>query len=133
MKVVLDSNVLLAAFGTRGLCEALLEACLAGHIVYLSMPILDEVNEHLTGKFKITPVRAHEILSFLKAECVLVRPAVVPSDACRDPDDLMVLGTALAADAECLVTGDKDLLSLKRYQDVLVLSPRAFYDRLKQS
>ena len=46
---------------------------------------------------------------------------------------VLALGTALAADAECLVTGDKDLLSLKRYQDVLVLSPRAFYDRLKQS
>ena len=133
MKVVLDSNVLLAAFGTRGLCEALLEACLAGHIVYVSTPILDEVKEHLADKFKVAPARVHEILGFLKAECVLVRPAVVPSDACRDPDDLMVLGTAIAAGADCIVTGDKDLLALKRYQDVLILSPRAFYDLLKQS
>ncbi len=131
MKVVLDSNVLLAAFGTRGLCEALLEACLAEHVLCVSVPILDEVKEHLTTKFKVAPNRAHEILGFLRTECVLVEPGIVPKDACRDPDDLIVLGTALAAEADCIVTGDKDLLALKGYQGALILSPRAFYDRLK--
>jgi putative PIN family toxin of toxin-antitoxin system len=131
VKVVLDTNVLLAAYGTRGLCEAVLTACLAAHDVYVSEPILEELKEHLGGKFKLPATRIDEILDFLKAECTLVKPDAVPNDACRDPDDLAVLGTALAAEADCIVTGDKDLLILKRYKMISIFSPRAFYQRLK--
>ncbi len=131
MRIVLDSNILLAALGTRGLCEALLEVCLASHELYLSTPILDELEQHLSGKFKMTPARTSEILHFLRTEFTLVRSLAVAPGACRDPNDLMVLGTALAAQADCLVSGDQDLLILRQYQGVLILSPRALYDRLK--
>ena len=60
----------------------------------------------------------------------LVEPKDVPRDACRDPDDLPILGTLLAAEADCLVTGDKDLLDLKEFQSVPILSPRTLHDRL---
>ena len=61
----------------------------------------------------------------------MVRPAKVPAGACRDRTDLAVLGTALAAEADCLVTGDRDLLELKTFQGIPILSPRAFHDRLQ--
>lgn len=51
-------------------------------------------------------------------------------DACRDGDDLPVLGTLLAAKADCLVTGDQDLLELREFHSIPILSPRAFHDRL---
>jgi predicted nucleic acid-binding protein len=44
----------------------------------------------------------------------------------------MVLGTVLAAQADCLVTGDKDLLTLGQYQAIRILSPRQFYDCIRQ-
>jgi putative PIN family toxin of toxin-antitoxin system len=131
VKVVLDTNVLLAAFATRGLCEAVFEACLASHEIALSEYILRELRRHLAGKIKVPPRQADAILSFLREHATLVRPAKVPADACRDRNDLAVLGTALAAGADCLVTGDRDLLELGTYQGIPLLSPRAFHDRLR--
>ncbi len=131
MRVALDSNVLLAALGTRGLCEALLDDCLASHQLFISDPILDELKKHIRGKFNMTPPRVQEIVAFLKSEFALVEPAPVASSACRDPDDLMVLGTAVAARADCIVTGDKDLLVLGKYEGIAILSPRSLYNWLR--
>jgi predicted nucleic acid-binding protein len=49
--------------------------------------------------------------------------------SCRDPDDLPVLGTAVAGNANVLVTGDDDLLTLREFQGMAILSPREFHDR----
>jgi predicted nucleic acid-binding protein len=59
----------------------------------------------------------------------MVEPTEVPVAACRDSSDLMVLGTAIAGSAECIVTGDKDLLVIRNFGEVAILSPRAFYQR----
>ena len=131
MKVVLDTNVLVAAFATRGLCEAVLEVCLAGHDLVLSEPILKELRRHLCGKLKVPRVQAQAIVAFLREHAAVVAQATVPADACRDRTDLAVLGTALAAEADCLVTGDRDLLDLREFRGTAVLSPRAFHDRLR--
>jgi putative PIN family toxin of toxin-antitoxin system len=131
VKVVLDTNVLVAAFATRGLCEAVLEVCLAGHDIVLSEPILRELRRHLRGKLKVPPPQAQAIVTFLREHAAVVVPAKVPADACRDRTDLPVLGTALAAEADCLVTGDRDLLDLREFRRTAILSPRAFHDRLR--
>ncbi len=130
MKVVLDTNVLLAAFATRGLCEAVFSVCLDRHEIFLSEPILTEVAKHLSGKFKLPSPRVQEIVALLRDHAALVVPADVPANSCRDADDLAILGTAAAASADALVTGDNDLLSLVQFQGVPILSPRAFYDKL---
>jgi putative PIN family toxin of toxin-antitoxin system len=133
VKVVLDTNVLVAAFAARGLCEAVLEACVVGHELFSSAHILVEVRRVLTKKLKLPPGQREEILSFLRDQVSLVSPAPVTAGACRDPDDLPVLGTAVAAVANCLVTGDQDLLELKRFQSTSIVSPREFHDQLHQS
>lgn len=130
MRVVLDTNVLFAAFATRGLCEAVFEVCLASHRLVLSKPILAELRRHLRGKLKVPPRHADAIVELLREEAEIVEPADVPSDACRDPDDLVILGTAAAGEADALVTGDDDLLALERFGEIPILRPRAFYDRL---
>ena len=131
MKVVLDTNVLVAAFATRGLCEAVFEVCLASHEAVLSEHILKELRRHLRGKFKVPASHADQITAFLREHATLVKPAKVPANACRDRSDLAVLGTAVAAGADCLVTGDRDLLDLKEFRGIAILSPRAFHDRLR--
>jgi len=131
VKVVLDTNVLLAAFATRGLCEAVFEACLASHAIILSDHILGELERHLRGKFKVPARQVDAILAFLREHATVVRPAKVPASACRDRTDLAVLGTALAAGAHCLVTGDRDLLELETFRGIPILSPRALHGRLR--
>ena len=44
---------------------------------------------------------------------------------------MRTIGTAVAGQADCLVTGDRALQALGSYQNIPVLSPRAFYDRLR--
>ena len=130
MKVVLDTNVLLAAFATRGLCEAVMEVCVADHGLVVSEHVLKEFRRNLRAKIKVPPRQVDETVAFLREHMEVVKPAKVPPDACRDRADLAVLGTALAAEADCLVTGDQDLLILKRFHGTAILSPRAFHDRL---
>jgi putative PIN family toxin of toxin-antitoxin system len=130
VRVVLGTNVLLAAFATRGLCEALLAACLQSHKIVLSEHILTELARHLTGKLRMPLRQAREIDMLLRENADLVEPALLPAGVCSDPDDVPVLGAAVAAKADALVTGDADLLTLGEVGGVPILSPRAFYDRL---
>jgi uncharacterized protein len=55
------------------------------------------------------------------------QPAELPPPAAlRDLEDLPVLRCAVAATAQAIVTGDKDLLVLKEFQGIQVLTPRMF-------
>ena len=65
MRFTLDTNVLLAAFATHGLCEALLETCLVGHEIVTSDHILAELRRHLIGKFRMPVRRAEELVAFV--------------------------------------------------------------------
>lgn len=130
MRIVLDTNVLLAGFGTHGLCEALVEGCFERHVLVCSEHILEELERHLSGKFRVGPRDVREIVRFVREQATMVVPAAVPVGACSDPDDLPVLGTAAAGDADLLATGDAALLALKRWEGVAIVSPRACYERL---
>lgn len=130
MRIVLDSNVLLAGFGTRGLCEALVEACLEHHVLVSSEHILGELDRYLSGKFGLSARDAKEIVTFVRDRAVVVEPSPVPAKACRDPDDLPVLGTAVAGRADLLATGDADLLTVGMYEGVPVVSPRTCFERI---
>jgi putative PIN family toxin of toxin-antitoxin system len=131
VKTVLDANVLLAAFGFGGVCRAVVDVCVESHELLLSDPILEEVRRHLQDKFGHSPEMADERVSLLRDAAVIVIPAPVPNDACGDRDDLPVLGTLVAAQADCLVTGDQELLGLGRFQECSILSPRQFWEGLK--
>ena len=131
MKVVLDANVIIAAFAARGLCEAVLELCISDHEIIVSRHLLAEVQGHLVSKIKLPTEVAKEIVVLLEDRGVLVDPASVDQSACRDRNDLPILGLAVAADADYIVSGDKDLLVLKHHRDIPICSPRAFADALR--
>ena len=131
MKVVLDANVIIAAFAARGLCESVLELCLSDHELIVSPHLLDEVRRHLVGKVKLSIEVAQEIVALLREYATLVEPLAVDDAVCRDRGDLPILGLALAAGADYLVSGDKDLLVVERFGDVPICSPRQFADALR--
>jgi putative PIN family toxin of toxin-antitoxin system len=130
LRIVLDTNVLIAAFGTRGLCESLLSACLKGHELVASEYIVSELRRNLAGKFRLPARRVAEVAALIREHAELVDPAAVPSNACPDPDDLPVLGTAVAGRADVLVTGDAELLALGSYLGIAIVTPRECYRRL---
>ncbi len=132
MNIVFDTNVLLAGVFTRGVCEALLDACVESeqHTIILSEYILDEFASHAADKFGAPKQEIHRAVEIFRANCKIVHPEDVPADACRDADDLPILGTAQAGQADCLVTGDQDLLALREFHSVHIVSPRQLYDRI---
>jgi len=131
VRLVFDANVLVAAFAARGLCAELLEVCLAEHDLVISAPILVETESALVCKIRLPAPRATAIRRFLEERLRSVAPAAVEGTACRDPDDIVVLGTAAAAKAECIVSGDKDLLHLGDFAGIPIFTPRQLWERLR--
>lgn len=130
MKVVLDSSVLIAASISRaGVCAELLEDVLTHHELVLSAYIADEVRQKLLEKFQFPDKEVRQLQRLLRRVATLVEPAVLPPDACRDAQDLPVLGTAVAAAASLLVGVDKDLLSLSEFQGIAIVKPGEFWKR----
>lgn len=127
MRVVLDTNVLIAAFIAHGTCHEVLEHCTYHHEVISSAFLLTEFRQTLIRKFDYAGPEASAAEQLLRSRMVLVEPRTLEAPACRDLDDDIVLGTALAGACQCVITGDADLLTLKRYRGVDILSPGAFW------
>lgn len=131
MKIVLDSNVLIAAFATHGICHLLVEACMLDHCVHLSDFILGEVEEKLEQKIKLPKKIVAEITTYLKEHTEHHNPAPSQKPISRDPDDDNVLRLAEETKAEYIVTGDKDLLVLNSHTRTKIVSPREFTEILR--
>jgi len=86
---------------------------------------------HDGGTFKATKRQADAVVATLRANSEIVKPAAVPPGAVRNKDALPVLGAAISGSKVCIVTGDHELLALEKCQGIDVLTPRAFYERLR--
>jgi putative PIN family toxin of toxin-antitoxin system len=127
MKVVLDTNVLIAAFIARGTCHELLEHVAVAHELILSEFILSEFTTVLAQKFKFSPAPARRAAELLRPKAVVVNPRVPAPQVCRDPDDDHVIGTALTGKCDCIVSGDRDLTDIEQFEDIHIVSPNAFW------
>jgi uncharacterized protein len=130
MKVVLDTNVLASAAATRGLCADVLRAVLAEHELVICKQITSELKRILTDKFGVNPSLVKEFLWLIRQDTTIVKPRIVPDVTIDDKDDLGILAAAITAEADVLVTGDKELQDLKRIERTIILSPRAFWTLL---
>lgn len=132
MRVILDANVAIAAVASRGLCEAVLEVCLEQHQLILCDGILAEVEEKLRDKLRVPPPIIAEFLNVLRGNAAVLEPEAVAKGTCQDPNDLMILGLIGPGKADAIVTGDKDLLVVKRYKSTRIMSPRRFWEWNKE-
>jgi len=127
MRIVFDTNVLIAALITvEGVCGNLVKRCAQVHTPITSEFILAELHEKLTEKFKKEASDINDAVALIRAKFVVIEPTKLEKPVCRDPDDDTVLGTALAGEAQCIITGDKDLLSLGQYKGIDIFKPNAF-------
>lgn len=127
MRLVLDTNVLIAAFISHGACNELLEHCALHHHIVLSRFILDELKDKLIEKFGFTVREANATVRLVKSQSEIVTTESLAAPICRDPDDDTVISTALAGQCACIVTGDKDLLALETINGIRIVSPGSFW------
>ncbi len=131
MRVCLDTNVLIAAFATRGLCADVLRAVLTEHDLIIGEVILAEFSRVLKTKFKVPEDRIASAMAVFSTVEVVPKPAQPSELQVRDRVDRWILATALAGQADILVTGDADLLGVADQAPLPILAPRAFWELLR--
>lgn len=140
LRAVLDSTVLVSAFLKPVIAgasfEVLRRAADGEYALWLSRAILDETERVLLTAARIRRRYAYPD-SAARAYCrgverlANIATALPQIRVVRDPADDMVLATAIAADANCIVTRDDDLLSLEKHGGIAMTTPEAFLKRLR--
>jgi putative PIN family toxin of toxin-antitoxin system len=129
VRVVFDTNVLYSALAAKGFCEDLVDEAVAECDIVWSHPLKRELESLLTRLHKVGPATRMVLGAFVDL-CEFVEPEPLDERVCRDKDDDVVLATALAGKADVIVTGDEDLLVLKKFRGIKILSPRQFLELL---
>ena len=127
MRLVLDTNVVASAILWGGTPRLLLQAAREKRVeLFTSTAMLAELTDILgrrkfARKIAASQLTIDQLVDGYAQLAALVRPAATPRIA-PDPDDDVVIGTALAAKADLVVTGDKPLLTVSEHQGVRIVS-----------
>lgn len=133
MRVALDTNVLVSAAATRGLCADLFNLVLAEHELIVGETVLSELRRVLAEKIRVPSKTIDEFIALLRREATVVKKGEDLKVRIRDKTDLPVLSEAVAGKAEVLVTGDADLTEVEDKLPLQILSPRAFWEQLREN
>lgn len=127
MRVVFDTNVFISAFATEGVCSVLLKrARLKEFELFVCSVIINEVESVLKQKFKVEEEIIREVVELIKESSEPVSIVEKVEGVCRDGDDDLILSCAVSACVDYLVSGDKDLLEVKKYENIKIVSPKDF-------
>ena len=133
-KVVLDTNIIISAFGWEGNPRKILRMILVREIeLILSSHILAEVKRVLDyPKFKFNEQQKRDILSIVLRIAKLVEPKVNYDIIKEDATDNKFIDCAIEAKAEFIITGDAHLLKIKEHKCIRILTPREFLELQKE-
>ncbi len=135
MRIVLDTNNLVSSLigHPDGPSARLMDALKEGRLKLVTSQVqLDELSNTLAKPRIAKRLTPEESATFIEA-LPLIAEVVVPVsgvDVCRDPDDNLILATAIAGQAEVLVSGDDDLLTLQKVDGISILTARQALERL---
>lgn len=131
MIVCFDTNVLVSAVATRGLCADIVNATLAEHKLTIGPTVFTELRQALLRKLRIPLAIVDEVESFLRLHAAVSAAAPNPAIGGLDENDSAVLAEAITGRAHVLVTGDQDLLDFGTQAAIRILSPRGFWELLR--
>jgi putative PIN family toxin of toxin-antitoxin system len=130
-RVVLDTNVLISAFGWGGKPEQCLELVLDGDVeAYCTRSMLDELSRVLDyDRFDFSDDEKQSFLAIVTA-AFHVTDTKVDVTRSDDADDDVFLECAVTVDADYVVSGDTHLLDLGSHDEIPILPPAAFLERV---
>ena len=126
MIVVLDSGIWISALQFGGTPALAVEKALTSDQVAICDEIENEVSRVLSEKMQWAESRVNESLEFYFQEAIRVPVHGMLQGVCRDPKDHMVIECAVNASADLIVTGDRDLLDMKSYQEIFIVTARHY-------
>jgi putative PIN family toxin of toxin-antitoxin system len=131
VKIFLDTNVLVSAVISRGLCRDLLRTATEEHDVVVSQLVVDEFKRVLRDKFGATPPALDKALMLLDDVEVTTNPTVALEAGVLETNDALILTAAINAQADVLVTGDHGMLAKAMNSPIDVVSPRGFMELIQ--
>ena len=132
MRVFLDTNVLVSASFWQGASYRILLEIAGGKILgFTSPPVLDEYRRVLKRDFSMSEAEADSAIEKLLGILSMVSPSKSLDIIKDDPADNRILEGALEAKAEILVSQDKHLLKIGKFENIEVIKPEAFLERMK--
>ena len=128
MNIVCDTNVLVSGVLYGGHAREILRLSSRGVIInFISPDILREAEDVLRrSKFGLHPEQVMEIISLFKDTFEIVTPSIRVRAISSDPGDNHVIEAALSARAKYIISGDKHLLELMKWEDIHLVSPAQF-------
>jgi len=133
LKAVVDTNQFVSGFLSKtGASARLMNAYRDGYFVLvISQEILDEIREvfsysKIMQKYRLSPSEIEHFLELLDHHALKVFPQTHPDVVTEDPDDNKFLSCAAAAQADYIVSGDRHLLQLGRYQEISIVTVNEF-------
>jgi uncharacterized protein len=127
VRLVLDTNTALSGLLWHGTPSKLIDAAQSREVfLFTSVPLLAELRGVLAREKFAMPLQARgvsvkDLFDGYAALAALVEPVAI-TPISRDPTDDCVLGTALAAQANLIVSGDQDLITLRSYRGIPILN-----------
>lgn len=131
MRIFLDTNVIVSAVATRGLCADILHVVVAEHDLLVGTTVLNELRTALRQKLRVPTATINEFETFLRRNSTVVTAEEASPVSVRDASDEAVLAEALAGSADVLVSGDHDLLEIAGAAPIRILAPRGFWELLR--
>ena len=128
MNIVCDTNVLVSGVLFGGHAREILRLASRGVVInFISPDILREAENVLRrSKFGLRPEQVLEIIALFKDTFEIVTPSMRVRAISSDPQDNHVIEAALAARAKYIISGDKHLLELMKWDDIHLISPAQF-------
>ena len=130
MRVFLDTNVLVSALATRGLCAELYERLLTEHEVVIGEPVVAEVLGIMQRKFRVGNALLAKVEAELRLLEIVPAQTAAPKLPIKDSEDPWIIACAMAWKADCFVTGDPELLGLGKVKNMPIFSPRVCWEKL---
>jgi uncharacterized protein len=130
MRVVLDTNTLVSAIFWKGKENAILRSCYTGkNQGYISPHILAELEHVMADYFHVPTTDITKEIKVLLANFTVVEPKQKVDLVKGDASDNRIIECALEAGADCIVSGDKHLLSLEKYDGIKIVTSSQFLKR----
>jgi len=131
VRVFLDTNVVVAAAATRGLCADVMREVLARHDLVVSEVLLTEIATVLEAKIGVSTETVSALASLLREAGEIAKPSDPAHIPLPDGPDRTLLAAAMAGRADVFITGDSALLELGTIGPMAVVGPRAFWERVR--
>lgn len=132
-KIVLDTNLIISALIFGGKPEQVYNLVLEKQIIGITSSILlAELTEVLTKKFNFESIRVEQLEKIIKKHFKMVNPKQTVK-ILQDIDDNRVLEAAAEGKCSYIVTGDKDLLTLKTFHQIRILTPNDFLEIIQRN